>query len=121
MDFLGISWAGLYAENLSALSCFYSETVGLTVLEQGDGYCLLDVGGGTVFELWSGGTAAASRKTSKEQPVIIAFTVASLEFAMQVLRDRGLNPDSEVGSYGNSRWVHYTDLEGNRFELKEVF
>lgn len=31
-----------------------------------------------------------------------------------------IQPDSEVSTYGNSRWVHYSDAEDNRFELKET-
>jgi catechol-2,3-dioxygenase len=120
MNFLGISWAGLYASDLTALAGFYAESVGLPIVEQGDGYCLLDVGGGAVFELWADGSSVPHRKTPKEQSVIIAFAVPSLESAMKVLSSRGLHPDSEVGSYRDSRWVYYTDPEGNRFELKET-
>lgn len=59
-------------------------------------------------------------KTPAEQSVIIGFAVLSLESAMEHLSNRGLQPDSEVGTYGNSRWVYYSDPEGNRFELKET-
>jgi predicted enzyme related to lactoylglutathione lyase len=119
-NFLGISWAGLYAADLTALVSFYVEKVGLRIVENGDGYCMLDVGGGAVFELWADGARALRRKTPAEQSVIIAFAVLSLESAMKDLSNRGLQPDSEVGTYGNSRWVYYSDPEGNRFELKET-
>jgi predicted enzyme related to lactoylglutathione lyase len=119
-NFLGIAWAGLYAADLTALVSFYVEKVGLRIVEKGDRYCMLDVGGGTVFELWANGARVLHRKTPAEQSVVIAFAVRSLDSAMEDLSNRGLEPDSEVGTYGNSRWVYYSDPEGNRFELKET-
>lgn len=119
-NFLGIAWAGLYAADLTALVGFYVERVGLPIVENGDGYCMLDVGGGAIFELWADGARAPHRKTPAEQSVIIGFAVLSLESAMEDLSNHGLQPDSEVGTYGNSRWVYYSDPEGNRFELKET-
>ena len=119
-NFLGIAWAGLYAADLTALVSFYVEKVGLRIVEKGDRYCMLDVGGDTVFELWANGARVLHRKTPAEQSVVIAFAVRSLDSAMEDLSNRGLQPDSEVGTYGNSRWVYYSDPEGNRFELKET-
>jgi predicted enzyme related to lactoylglutathione lyase len=119
-NFLGIAWAGLYAADLTALVSFYVEKVGLRIVEKGDRYYMLDVGGGTVFELWANGARVLHRKTPAEQSVVIAFAVRSLDSAMEDLSNRGLQPDSEVGTYGNSRWVYYSDPEGNRFELKET-
>ena len=120
MNFKGISWAGLYASELPVLSRFYEGIVGLTVVSEGNGFCLLDAGGGGAFELWANGLSTPRAKTSSEQSVIIAFAVQSLEPAMAELLSRGLSPDSEIGCHGDSRWVYYIDPEGNRFELKET-
>lgn len=120
MKFQGISWAGLYASDLPALADFYQRVLGLPIVSLGEGFCLLDAGGGATFELWANGVSAPPRKSPSEQSVIVAFAVPSLEAAISTLSRRGLKPDTDIGSFGDSRWIYYTDPEGNRFELKET-
>jgi catechol-2,3-dioxygenase len=120
MDFQGISWAGLYVSNLAGMVGFYGRVLGLPVVTQGDGFCLMNAGGGSLFELWEDGLSVPGRKTPSEQSLIVGFAVQSLEPAIAELLSRGLKADSDVGCYGNSRWVYYVDPEGNRFELKET-
>jgi predicted enzyme related to lactoylglutathione lyase len=115
----GIAWVGLSAQDQVRLIDFYSGTVGLRIIERADEYTLLDAGGGAMFEIWGGGFAAEGRKNPQQQSVIIGFQVANLELAIAELSSRGLSPDGEIGSYKGTRWIHYKDPEGNRFELKD--
>ena len=115
----GIAWVGLHASDLPALIAFYEEKVGFRVLERDDNCCIFDAGAGALFELWGKGYASASRKTTREQPVLVGFLVERLELTVEELRSRGVHPDTEIDAYLGTRWIYFTDPEGNRFELKD--
>jgi len=115
----GFAWVGLYASHLPTLVDFYENKLGLRVLERGDQSCLLDAGGGSLFEIWGKGFASSGRKTAREQSVQVGFLVDRLEPVVEELRTRGLHPDTKIDSYLGTRWISYTDPEGNRFELKD--
>ncbi len=117
---LSIAWAGLYAEDFNALIAFYENTLGLKLLERGERFALLDAGGGALFEIWGRGFSSTGRKTPRRQSVFIGFLVEHLEPAVEALKSRGLVADGEIGSHAGTRWIHYTDPEGNRFELKDM-
>lgn len=48
----------------------------------------------------------------------IGFLVERLEPAIELLRFGGVEPDTGIESHLRTRWIPYTDPEGNRFELK---
>jgi len=116
---LGVVWVGLYAANLSTLVAFYEHTVGFRVLERDDQCCILDAGAGALFEIWGKGFASGSRKSTREQSVLVGFLVERLEPVVEELRSRGLLPETKIESYLGTRWIYYTDPEGNRFEFKD--
>jgi predicted enzyme related to lactoylglutathione lyase len=115
----GVAWVGLYAKHLPTLADFYERVVGFRVVERDDQCCVFDVGAGALFEIWGKGFASSSRKTTQEQSVLVGFLVERLEPAVESLRGRGLHPDTKIESYLGTRWIHYTDPEGNRFEVKD--
>jgi len=115
----GIVWVGLFASDLPRLAHFYEHTLGLRVIEHDDNCYIFDAGSGTLFEIWGKGFAAPKRKTPQEQSMLIGFLVDRLEPVIENLQKRGLNPDAEIGRYLGTRWVHFSDPEGNRFELKD--
>jgi predicted enzyme related to lactoylglutathione lyase len=116
---IGIAWVGLFAESLPRLVAFYSGIVGLRLVDSDERFAIFDTGGGALFEIWDGGISASGRKSSNQQSVLVGFLVPSLEAAVEELRSRGLAPESEIEGYLGTRWVHYVDPEGNRFELKD--
>jgi predicted enzyme related to lactoylglutathione lyase len=113
----GIAHAGLKAQDLVSLSAYYEDRVGLTLVERHDGCHIFDIGGGALFEIWSGGTSSPNRKSASQQSVRVCFLVERLEPSIENLRARGVAPMGEIGSYLGTRWVHYTDPEGNAFGL----
>ncbi|WP_140637514.1 VOC family protein [Methylibium rhizosphaerae] len=115
----GIAWVGLYAQSLPTLVDFYANRVGFRVLEETEHCCILDAGAGALFEIWGKGCAVTQGKSTKEQSMLVGFLVARLEPVVEALRTRGVNPDTEIDSYLGTRWIYYTDPEGNRFELKD--
>ena len=117
---LGFSWVGLFVSDLPKAIDFYENKLGLHVLERHDGCCIFDAGAGALFEIWGKGFASAMRKTAREQSMLVGFLVENLELAVETVKSRGVQPDSAMDSYLGTRWIYYTDLEGNRFELKDL-
>ena len=116
----GIAWVGLYAADLARLSDFYERQVGLRVVGRSDGACIFDAGAGSLFEIWGSGYASKTGKTPREQSMQVGFQVDRLEAAIASLSARGVEPDTEIDSHRGTRWIPYTDPEGNRFELKDL-
>jgi predicted enzyme related to lactoylglutathione lyase len=116
---IGIVWVGLFAESLPRLVAFYSEIVGLRLVDHDERFAIFDAGGGALFEIWGGGNSAPGRKSSNQQSVLVGFLVPNLEAAVEELKSRGLAPESEIDGHLGTRWVDYIDPEGNRFELKD--
>ena len=115
----GIAWVGLYANDLAGLAGFYEHKLGLRLIEHDDGCYIFDAGAGALFEMWGKGHASTQRKTTHEQSMVIGFLVERLEPALASLAERGVAPDTEIGSHLGTRWIYFTDPEGNRFELKD--
>lgn len=116
---IGIAWVGLFAENLPALADFYANKVGFRVVESDEHCCIFDAGAGAMFEIWGKGLASSPRKSAREQSMLVGFAVERLEPVVQALGARGVSPDGEIDNYLGTRWVYYTDPEGNRFEFKD--
>jgi predicted enzyme related to lactoylglutathione lyase len=116
---LGITWAGLYAENHPLLVDFYTTKVGFAIVESWDGGCLLDAGAGALFEIWGKGAASPDRKTSHQQSMVVGFEVEDLDRVVEELAGRGVLPLGPIDGYLGQRWVYFADPEGNRFEFKD--
>jgi predicted enzyme related to lactoylglutathione lyase len=116
----GIAWVGLFASDLPKLVSFYEKTLGLRVIEQDKQSCIFDAGAGALFELWGKGYASSTRKTPREQSMLVGLLVDRLEPVVEALKARGLQSDTAIESYLGTRWIHYSDPEGNRFELKDT-
>jgi [ribosomal protein S5]-alanine N-acetyltransferase len=115
----GFAWVGLFAQDIDLLAQFYENVLGLRLIE-GDERCkIFDAGNGALFEIWGRGMAR-SRKTPLEQSMIVGILVEQLEPVVAGLRARGLKSDTEIDSYLGTRWIYFTDPEGNRFELKDT-
>lgn len=118
MEPQGIVWAGLQVENLAAAISFYRDVIGLPLRRSGADYAHFDAGGGALFELFSGGKAAAAAKDSAQQPLQIALRVGDLAAEVARLKARGVTFVSEIESFRSQSWATFVDLEGNRMELK---
>lgn len=116
----GLAHAGLKAEDLATLSAFYENCVGLRLIERADGCHIFDIGQNALFEIWSGGVSSSSRKSPAQQSVRICFSVKRLEPSIEYLTTRGVTPIGEIGRHLGTRWIHYTDPEGNAFGLVDL-
>jgi len=120
MKVSGYVWAGLFVEDLDKTVVFYEDVLGLKLLRRGDGWAHFDVGNDSLFEVYSGGKAASQPKESREQPVVVGFLVDDLDAAVEELRGKGVNFVGEIGGYKDTKWVEFSDPEGNKLEIKEV-
>ncbi|MBT9457204.1 MAG: VOC family protein [Burkholderiaceae bacterium] len=111
----GVAHVGLTAHDLVGLSAFYEERVGLHQIQRSDGCHIFDIGSGALLEIWAGGESSPPCKSPEQQSVRICFKVERLESAVEDMKSRGVTPVGEIGSYLGTRWVHYTDPEGNTF------
>ncbi len=116
----GLAHVGLKAESLSELSTFYENRVGLRLIERHEGCHIFDIGRTTLFEIWAGGLSSPPRKSPSQQSVRICFSVERLESSIEDLMTRGVTPCGEIGSYLGTRWIHYSDPEGNAFGLVDL-
>ncbi len=116
----GIGHTGLRAQDLTSLSLFYERTVGFDLVERHEGCHIFDVGAGALFEIWGGGTSSDSRKSPALQSVRVCFLVERLEPVIEALSTQGLASFGEIGSYRGTRWIHYTDPEGNAFGFVDM-
>jgi len=120
MEVKGIIWAGLYVEDLAKAVFFYRDAVGLKLLRQGEGWAHFAAGGRDIFEVFSGGAAHPVEKAADRQSLSIGFQVDDLAAAMTEMQGRGVVFNGEVGEWKGSRWIYFTDPEGNRLEIKEL-
>ena len=119
MQYQGFIWIGLTVEDLPASVVFYRDVLGLPLLSQGEDWAHFDAGGGALFELSSGGKAAAQPKTAAQQPLVVGLRVKDMDGAMVELQAKGIR-FTEIGQYETTRWAHFSDPEGNQLEIKVV-
>lgn len=117
----GLVWAGIYVEDLAACISFYQNVLGLPLLGQGEDWAHFDSGAGTLLELFSGGRSTKEPKQSHQQSIVLGLRVDDLDRAVAKLQQKGVQfiPE-ESGEFEGTRWAHFSDLEGNRLELKEL-
>ncbi len=119
MTYQGLIWTGVFVEDLEASAAFYRDVLGLRLLEQGGDWAQFDAGGGAMLELMTGGTAAVNPKDPALQPVVVGLRVDDLDRTIMELKVRGIL-FGEIGQFDNTRWAHFSDLEGNQLEIKEI-
>jgi catechol 2,3-dioxygenase-like lactoylglutathione lyase family enzyme len=120
MQYLGFVWCGVLVENLEVSVSFYRDVLGLRLLGKGEDWAHFEAGGGALFELMSGGKAAHEPKSAAQQPLILGLRVDDLYRAVAELKQKGVEFDDEIGEFENTRWVRFSDPEGNLLEIKEI-
>jgi catechol 2,3-dioxygenase-like lactoylglutathione lyase family enzyme len=121
MNYRGLVWAGVYVRDLDAAIAFYRDVLSLPLLDRGDDWAHFDPGAGTLLELFAGGRQSPGPKTPAQQSIVLGLRVDDLDQAVAELRQRGVVfLPGESGEFAGTRWAHFSDLEGNRLEVKEV-
>jgi predicted enzyme related to lactoylglutathione lyase len=120
MQYHGYIWTGLFVEDLDACVAFYKDVLGLPLIRKRSDTAHFDAGNGALFELMSGGKASHRPKDPEQQPIVVGLRVDDLEKALSELKQKGVLFIGEPGEYKGTRWVQFSDPEGNRLEIKQV-
>jgi len=121
MNYQGLIWAGIYVEDLEASISFYQNVLGLPFLDKGDDWAHFDSGAGTLLELFTGGKRRTKAKNPDQQSIVLGLRVEDLDRAVAELKQKGVQfiPEGS-GEFAGTRWAHFSDVEGNRLEVKEL-
>jgi predicted enzyme related to lactoylglutathione lyase len=121
MKYHGLIWAGIYVEDLEASILFYQNVLGLALLDKGEDWAHFDSGAGTLLELFSGGKRRKKPKKPDQQSIVLGLRVEDLDLAVAELQQKGVSfiPEGS-GEFASTRWAHFSDLEGNQLEIKEI-
>lgn len=120
MKYQGFIWAGLWVQDLEACIAFYRDGLGLPLLGQDQDWAQFEVADGAMLELMSGGKASQMPKKPDQQSIILGLRVADLDDAIVELKSKGVVFLGDIGEHGKTRWVPFSDPEGNQLEIKEV-
>jgi predicted enzyme related to lactoylglutathione lyase len=121
MNYRGLVWAGIHVQDLDASISFYRDVLSLPLLGRGDDWAHFDSGSGTLLELFTGGRSSPGPKKPDQQSIVLGLRVDDLDEAVTELRERGVHfVPGESGEFAGTRWAHFSDIEGNRLEVKEV-
>ena len=121
MNYQGLIWAGIYVQDLDACVSFYREVLGLPLRGRGADWAHFDAGSESLVELFTGGKRAGLPKKPDQQSIVLGLRVDDLDRAVSELTQRGVHfiPGGS-GEFEGQRWAHFTDVEGNRLEVKEL-
>jgi lactoylglutathione lyase len=121
MKYQGLIWAGIYVKDLEASISFYQNVLGLTLLDKGEDWAHFDSGAGTLLELFTGGKSTQEPKRPDQQSIILGLRVEDLDLAVAELQQKGVSfiPEGS-GEFAGTRWAHFSDIEGNQLEVKEI-
>ena len=121
MNYHGLIWAGIYVQDLDACIIFYQDVLGLPLLGRGEDWAHFDSGSGSLLELFSGGNRTGQPKQPDQQSIVLGLHVEDLDRAVGELTRRGVQfVPGESGEFEGQRWAHFTDIEGNQLEVKEL-
>lgn len=111
-----VRYCVLYVADLEAMTAFYSEQLGLPVVERSGRFVAFG-GAGAPLALEAGGPTVAGIRGKGQNPTLVQFAVADIETAVARLTARGIPLAGEVrrGPYGALAFFH--DPEGNRLAL----
>lgn len=116
-----IAWVGVYVQDLTAMTAWYRDVLGL---EQNGSHHYYDLVDGSSVELFAGGTAAAGPKDATAQPVVFSLVVEDLDAALAELATRGVEMAGPIVEYQEPDWpdersTEIADPEGNRILIKQ--
>jgi|GEM_PF-2648293 len=120
MNVLGVAWIGLVSDR-EAMRHFYSELLGLKLLEAEVGFAYYQVDEKTRLEILASHTRTATQQRA-DAPAI-GFLVDDLESAVQHLRQANVSFMSEIQEWRSGevihRWIYLKDPENNVLLLLE--
>jgi catechol 2,3-dioxygenase-like lactoylglutathione lyase family enzyme len=99
----------LYVRDVSVAVRFYVETLGMKLVEQAQGWAVIDAGEGFRVALHRGGSGEGMRGV--DAPSVGFYPKVPLDEAIAILENRGVALD--VRGDGPVRLAHFKDPDGN--------
>lgn len=110
-----------YVSDLDAAIAFYTDKLGLTLIERFEfGFALIDADGlGSTIGLMDASLHGADDLGHGHPRPRLVFQVADIEAQVASLKEQGVMVTAVSGEKGQTRAAHFYDLDGNRFFLWE--
>jgi predicted enzyme related to lactoylglutathione lyase len=114
-----VAYCILYVADLNHTAPFYSETLGLPIVERTSRFVAFG-GAGVPLALEAGGPPADGPRDKGRNPTLVQFAVADIERAVAALDARGVPFEGAIrrGPYG--ALAFFRDPEGNRLALLQA-
>ena len=110
----GFSWVGVGTDDFDTSLRFFTQVLGLTVVDSGDRQAMLQVAPGQQLEIFGAGGRGKSLNT----PPTVAFEVDDVAEAAQQLIAGGAELIGEPGSWNGHQWQYFRTPDGHLFEIK---
>ena len=110
----GFSWVGVGTDDYEMSLRFFTQVLGLTVEESGDGQAILRVAPGQQLEIFG----RDGRGKDLNTPPTIAFAVDDVAEAARELVAGGAELIGDMGSWNGHEWQYFRTPDGHLFEVK---
>jgi catechol 2,3-dioxygenase-like lactoylglutathione lyase family enzyme len=110
----GFSWVGVGTDDYEGSLHFFTQVLGLTVTDSGEGQALLSVAPGQQLEIFG----RDGRGKSLNTPPTIAFEVDDVAEAAKELAAGGAQMIGEMGAWNGHAWQYFRTPDGHMFEVK---
>ncbi|MGI8611005.1 MAG: VOC family protein [Sphingomicrobium sp.] len=114
MRIKGFSWVGVGTDDYETSLRFFTQVLGLTVVESGDDQALLRVAPGQQLEIFG----RDGRGKDLNTPPTIAFEVDDVAEAARELVAGGAELIGDMGSWNGHEWQYFRTPDGYLFEVK---
>jgi len=113
MRVLGYTWAGVRTANLKSTARFFSEVLGLPIVQEGRGMVQFEMPSGQLFEVFG----SENRYYQFHACPVLAFQVEDVRSASEELKSEGV--ELVTGVFGNESeaWVYFRGPDGYLYEL----
>ena len=118
MRVLGISWAGVVAEDFTDAVRFFNERMGLPIAYRSPDHDVVHFRfpNDDLFELFGPDTAHADL----ERGITIAFEVDDIEAARQEMEQAGVEFVTDIDTWEDEAWCYFAGPDDRLYELKQV-
>ncbi len=118
MRVLGISWAGVVAEDFTDAVRFFNERMGLPIAYRSPDHDVVHFRfpNDDLFELFGPNTPHADLA----REITIAFEVDNIEAARQEMGQAGVKFVTDIDTWEDEAWCYFAGPDDRLYELKQV-
>lgn len=120
-DIQGIDSLIRHVADLGAMAAFYSDTVGLPVVEEAPAHVVLDCGDSTALELRAGGQPESPPQDRLEIPDAFILRVDSFDGYRETLLANGVHIVNDRIQFGRGALGYFCDPEGHLIGYEERY